>query len=175
MSADLADMQIINKFNKGIRFLLFVIDIFSKYTWVIPLTDEKGITITNTFQKFLKESNRKPSKTWGDKRSEFYNRSMKSFLQNNNIEVYSKHNEGKSVIAERFIGTLKNKIYKYMTSISKNVYIHKLENMAKAKSNTYINSSQEINDKDLRFKIHDIVRVSKYKKDFRKRLCSILV
>ena len=69
--ADLADMQLISKLNKGIRFLLFVIDICSKYAWIIPLKDEKGITITNAFQKDLKESNRKRNKTWVDKGSEF--------------------------------------------------------------------------------------------------------
>ena len=70
----------ISKFNKGCRFLLCVIDIYSKYAWVIPLKDKKGITITNAFQKILDESNRKPSKIWIDKGSEFYNRSMKSWF-----------------------------------------------------------------------------------------------
>ena len=69
--ADLADMQLSSKLNKGIRFLLFVIDICSKYVWIIPLKDEKGITITNAFQKDLKESNPKRNKTWVDKGSEF--------------------------------------------------------------------------------------------------------
>ena len=64
-------MQLISKFNKGFRFLLCVIDIFSKYAWVVPLKDKKGITITNAFQKILKESNRKPNKIWVDKGSEF--------------------------------------------------------------------------------------------------------
>ena len=71
-------MQLISKSNKGFRFLLCVIDIYSKYAWVIPLKDKKGITITNAFQKILKESNRKPNKIWVDKGSEFYNKSMKS-------------------------------------------------------------------------------------------------
>ena len=75
--ADLADMQLINKFNKGFRFLLCVIDIYSKYVWVIPLKDKKGITITNTFQKVLDESNRRPNIIRVDKGSELYNRSMK--------------------------------------------------------------------------------------------------
>ena len=69
----LADMELISKFDKVFRFLLCVIDIFSKYTWVVPLKDKKGITITNAFQKILKESNRKPNKIWVDKGSEFYN------------------------------------------------------------------------------------------------------
>ena len=70
-------MQLISKFNKGFRFLLCVIDIYSKYAWVIPLKDKKGVTITNAFQKMLKESNRKPNKIWVDKASAFYNRSIK--------------------------------------------------------------------------------------------------
>ena len=106
-------MQSISKFNKGIRFLC-VIDIFSKYARVISLKYKKCTTITNAFQKILDESNSKPNKIWIDKGSEFYDRSMKSFLQNNNIEMYSTHNEEKSVVAERFIRILKNKIYKYM-------------------------------------------------------------
>ena len=82
-------------------FVLCVIDIFSKYAWVIPLKDKKRITITDAFQKILEESKYKQKKIWVDKGSEFYNRSMKSFLLNNNIEMHSTHREGKSVIAER--------------------------------------------------------------------------
>ena len=108
---DLAYIQLISKFNRGFRFLLYVIDIYSKYTWVIPLKDKKDTTITNAFQKNLKESNRKPNKIWVDKGSEFYNRSIKSWLEKNDIEMYSTHNEGKCVIAERFIRTSKNKIH----------------------------------------------------------------
>ena len=117
-AADLADMKLINKVNKGFRFLLCVIDIYRKYAWVVPLKDKKGVSIVNAFQSILKKSNRKPNKMWVDKGSELYNRSMKSWLQKNNIEMYSAHNEGKSVVAERFIWTIKNKIYKRMTSIS---------------------------------------------------------
>ena len=70
---DLADMQLLSKYNKGIRFLLCVIDIFSKYAWVVPLKDKKGTSIVKAFQKILKQSNRKPNKIWVDKGSEFYN------------------------------------------------------------------------------------------------------
>ena len=100
-----------NKFNTIFRFLLCVTDIFSQYAWVIPLKDKQGITITNAFQKILRECNYKLNKIWVDKCSKFYNRSMKSWLEKNAIEMYSTHNEGKSAIAERFIRTLKNKIY----------------------------------------------------------------
>ena len=179
--ADLADMQLICKFNKGFIFLLCVIDIYSKYAWVIPLKDKKGITISNTFQKILDESNHKLNKIWIDKSSEFYNRTMKSWLEKNDIEMYSTHNEGKSIIAERFIRTLKNKIYKYMTSISKNVYIDKLDDItnkhnntyhstikmkpADVKSNTYIDSSEDVN---VKLKVGHIVKISKYKNIFAK-------
>ena len=77
----LVDMQIISKFNKGFRFLSCVIDIYSKCVWVIPLKDRKGITITNAFQKILDGPSCKPNKIWVDKGSEFYNRSMKSWLE----------------------------------------------------------------------------------------------
>ena len=92
------------------------------YAWVNPLKDKKGITITNGFQKILDESNHKPNKIWVNKGSEFYDRSIKSFLQNNDIEMYSTHNERKYVIVERFMRTLRNKIYKCMNLNSKNVY-----------------------------------------------------
>ena len=90
------------------------------------MKDKEGITITNPFQITLDESNSKPNKTWSDESSEFYNRSMNSWLQDNGIEMHSTYNEGKYFVAERFIRTLRNKIYKYMTSISNNVYIDKL-------------------------------------------------
>ena len=122
-------------------------------------------------------SNRKPNKIWVDKDSGFYNNSFKKWLQDNNIEMYSTHNEGKSVVAERFIRTLKGKIYKYMTSISKNVYIDKLDDIVDeyndtyhetikmksidVKNNTYINIGKDINDKDSKFQVGDHVRISK--------------
>ena len=133
-SANLAYMQLISKFNKGIFFLLCVINIFSKYAWVIPLKGKKDITIINDFKKILKESNRKPNKIWVDKDSECYNKPMKLWLEK---EMYSTHNKGKSVVAERFLRTLKNKIYKYMTSISKNVCIDKLDDIVNKYNNTY--------------------------------------
>ena len=95
-----------------------VIDFFRKYDWVVPLKNKKGITIINAFQKNLKESNRKPNKIWVGKGSEFYISSFKKWLKDNDIEIYSINNEGKSVVAERFIRNLKTKIYKYLTSIS---------------------------------------------------------
>ena len=182
--ADLADMQLLSKFNKGIKYLLCVIDLFSKYAFVVPLKDKKGISIVNAFQSILNKSKRKPNKIWVDKGSEFYNSSFKKWLQDNDIVMYSTNNEGKSVVAERFIRTLKSKIYKYMTSISKNVYINKLNAIVNkynnkyhttikmkpidVKDNTYINTNKEINYKDPKFNVGDYVRISKYKNIFAK-------
>ena len=112
--ADLAYMQLMGKFNNGFRFLLCVIDVFSKFAWVVPLKDKKGVSIVDAFQKILDKSRRKPNKIWVNKGSEFYNNSFKKWLKDNDIEMYLIHNEGKSVDAERFIRTLKTKIYKYM-------------------------------------------------------------
>ena len=93
------------------------------YLWEIclgyPLKDKIGITTTNAFQKILNEFKRKPNKIWVDKGSQLYNRSMQSWLQDNNIEMYSTQSKGKSVVAERFIRIFKNKIYKHMTTVSK--------------------------------------------------------
>ena len=111
---DLADMQSLSKKNKGIKYLLCAIDLYNKYAFVVPLKDKKGISIVNAFNKTIKKSNRKPNKIWVDQGSEFYNQDFKKCLSSNNIIMYSTYNEGKSVVAERFIRTLKNKLYKHV-------------------------------------------------------------
>ena len=146
------------------------------------MKDKKGITIANAFQKILNESNCKPNKIWVDKGSECYNRSRKSWLKKDFIEIYSAHNEETFFNTERFIRTLKKKIYKYMTSISKSVHNDRLDDIvnrynntyhrtikmkcADVRSSTYIDSSKEINDEDHKFKTGVIVRTSKYKNVF---------
>ena len=177
-------MQLISKFNKGFRFSLCVIDLYNKYAWVVPLKDKKGVSIVNAFQSISKNSKRKPNKIWVHKGSEFYYSHFKKWLKDNSIEMYSPHNEGKCVVAERFIRKIKNKIYKCMTSISKNVYIDKLDDIVHkynnkkhrtikmkpidAKDNTYIDFGKEVNDNDPKFKVGDHVRISKYKNIFAK-------
>ena len=163
----------------GICFLLCVIDIFSECAREIPLKEKKDITITDAFQKILDESNRKPNKIWVDKGSQFYNRSIKSWWGKKWGRNVFNASWRKSVVAERFLKTLKNKIYKYIPSISKIVYVDKLDDIMNkynntyhstikmkpvdVKWNTYINSSQDINDKDRNFKIGDIIAALKYK------------
>ena len=121
-------MQSLRKYNKEIKYLLRANNIFSKHMWVVPLKDKRGISIVNAFQKIISEG-RKPNKIWVDQGGEFYNNLFKRFLKINNIEMYSTYNEGKSVATERFIKTLKNKIFKHMAAISKNVYFDVLEDI----------------------------------------------
>ena len=113
---DLAHMQLITKYNKGIRYLLCAIASFSKYVFVVPLKYGKGTTIVNVFRNILDSSKRKPNKTWVGQGREIFNKSFKKWLKDNNKGMYSTDNEVKSVAGERFIRTLK-KIYKHLTAI----------------------------------------------------------
>ena len=134
--ANLADMQLISKYNKETRLLLCAIDAFSKkYACAFLLKDKKVIAIANASQKALIKSRRKPNKIWVDKGSKFYNRSMKSWLQGSDTEMYSAHNKEKSVVAKRFNKTLKNKFCKYPTLISRNVYNDKLDDIVNQNEN----------------------------------------
>ena len=92
---DLADMQSLSRYNRGFKYLLCDIDLFSKYAWVIPVKDKKGTSIVNAFKKLISKRQRKPNKIWVDQGREFYNQSFKHFLKINNIEIYSTYNEGK--------------------------------------------------------------------------------
>ena len=130
-------MQLISRFNKGFRFLLCFVDIFSTYAWFVPLKDKKGVSVVDAFQKTLDKSASKPNKIQVDKGIEFYDNSLKKWLKNNDIDMYSTNNEGKSVIAERFIRISKTKIYKYMILVLKNVYINKLNDAVDEQNNTY--------------------------------------
>ena len=129
---------------------------------------KKGVTFVNAFQNILDNSMRKPNKIQEDKGSEFYNSSFKKRLKYNETEMYSPNNEGKSVVAKRLIRNLKNKTYKDMTAVSKNVYIDKLDDIVNkynnayhktikmkpidVKDNTYIESIKEVK-KILHFKL----------------------
>ena len=180
---DLADMQSLSRKNKGIKYLLCAIDLFSKYAFVVPLKDKKGISIVNAFDKIIKQSRRKPNKIWVDQGSEFYNNDFKKWLSDNNIIMYSTFNEGKSVVAERFIRTLKNKFYKHMTATGKNVYYDVLDDAVSKYNNTQHSTIKmkpidvknnkrvyidEHNEKAGRFKVGDRVRISKFKNIFAK-------
>ena len=136
------------------------------------------------FENILDDSNRKSNKIWVAHGSEFYNNKFKKFLKEYDIEMYSTFNEGKSVVAERFIKTLKNKIYKHMTTIGENVYFNGLDDIVKKYNNTvhssikmkpkdatddsFVEYSEQTNNKIPKFKVGDNVRISKYKNIFAK-------
>ena len=180
---DLADMQSLSRKDKGIKYLLCAIDLYSKYAFVIPLKDKKGISIVNAFNKIIKQSNRKPNKICVDQGGEFYNNVFEKGLSDNDINMYSTYNEGKSVAAERFIRTLKNKLYKHMTATGKNVYYDVLDDVVNKYNNTKHSTIKikpidvknnkrvyidEHNEKVSKFKVGDRVRISRYKNIFAK-------
>ena len=180
---DLAYMLSLSKYNKGIKYLMRAIYLFNKYLWVVPLKDKRGITIVNVFRKIISKGH-KPNKIWVDKGGKFYNKLFKRFLKINNVDMYSTYYEGKSVVAERFIRRLLNKIFKHMTAVSKTVYFDVLENIVNKYNNTvhrtikmkpidvtfdsYAEYIKDFNEKDLGFKVGDSVRISKYKNIFAK-------
>ena len=184
MGSRCSGMQSLSRKNKGIKYLLCAIDLYSKYAFVIPLKDKKGISIVNAFNKIIKQSNRKPNKIWVDQGGEFYNNIFEKWLSDNDINMFSAYNERKSVVAERFIRTLKNKLYKHMTATGKNVYYDVLDDVV----NKYINTKHstikmkpidvrnnnkrvyidEHNENDSKFKVGDRVRISKFKNIFAK-------
>ena len=157
---------------------------YSKYAFVIPLKGKKGISIVDAFNKIIKQSGKKPNKMWVDQGNEFYNNNFKKWLLDNDIIMYSTYNEGKSVVAERFIRTLKNKFYKHMTTTGKNVYYDVLDDVVNKYNNTKHSTIKmkpidvgdnnkrvyidEHNEKDSRFKVGDRVRISKFKNIFAK-------
>ena len=177
-------MQSVSKKDKGIKYLLCAIDLYSKYAFVVPLKDKKGISIVNAFNKIIKQSNSaKPNKIWVDQGGEFYNPVFKKWLSDNVINIDSTYNEGKSVVAERFIRTLKNILYKYMTASGKNIYYDVLDDVVNEYNSTNHNTIKmkpidigdnkrvyidEHNEKDSRFKVGDRVRMSKFKNIFAK-------
>ena len=184
-AADLADMTALNKDNEGVNFLLLVIDIFSKYGWIVPLKNKKGETVANALKTIFKE--RKPEKLWTDKGREFYNKDVKDL-----VELYSTENEEKSSIVERWIRTIKEKMWKYFTDNNTYNYMDVLPELVEDYNNTVhsstkltpIDASKEeneltvwrnlypdrykINNLTPKFSVGDEVRITKKKKVFEK-------
>ena len=187
-AADLVEMQKFAKLNKGYRYLLTCIDIFSKFSWVIPLKDKKGITIKNALQKIFKE--RKSNFLWTDNGKEFYNKQVQDLLNENNIKLYSTNNsEIKSAVVERFNRTFKNMMYKKFTENNNTIFYNILDELVNNYNNKYhstikmspIEGSKKINENKIkniynfektkkpgRFKIGDRVRLSLEKNIFEK-------
>ena len=184
-AVDLADMKAFTKFNRGIKYLLAVIDVFSKYGYLIPLKDKTGKSVASALKTIFKE--RKPEKLWVDKGKEFYNKDVKEL-----IELYSTENEEKSSVVERWIRTMKEKMWKYFTTNSTSVYINVLLGLVREYNNTRhssikmtpVEASKKKNeltvwrnlypnrlniiDINPKFSIGDKVRISKKKELFEK-------
>ena len=184
-AADLADMTALSKDNEGVNFLLLVIDIFSKYGWIVPLKNKKGETVANALKTIFKE--RKPGKLWTDKGREFYNKDVKDL-----VELYSTENEEKSSIVERWIRTIREKMWKYFTDNNTYNYMDVLPELVEDYNNTVhsstkltpIDASKEeneltvwrnlypdrykINNLTPKFFVGDEVRITKKKKVFEK-------
>ena len=187
-AADLVEMQKFAKLNKGYRYLLTCIDIFSKYSWVIPLKDKKGITIKNALEKIFNE--RKSKFLWTDKGKEFYNKQVQDLLNENNIKLYPTNNsEIKSAVIERFNRTFKNMMYKKFTENNNTIFYNILNELVNNYNNKYhstirmtpIQGSKKINENKIKniynfektkklgkFKIGDRVRISLEKNIFEK-------
>ena len=187
-AADLVEMQKFDKLNKGYRYLITCIDIFSKFAWVIPLKDKKGITIKNALQKIFNK--RKPKFLWTDRGTEFYNKQVQDLLNENNIKLYSTNNsEIKSAVVERFNRTFKNMMYKKFTENNNTIFHNILNGLVNNYNNKYhstikmspIEGSKKINEKKIKniynfektkkpgkFKVGDRVRLSLEKNIFEK-------
>ena len=186
-SADLVFMDKLSKWNKGFKYLLTVIYVFSKFAWAIPLKDKKGSSITTAFADIVKKYKRKPKYLWVDKGSEFYNKTFKEWLLQNDIELYSTFNEGKAVVIERLNRTLKSRMYKQFTIQNNTIWYNIVDKLVNDYNNTkhssikmtpveaskkknegtvYFNlyGDMEQSSSKPKFKIGDKVRISKYKR-----------
>ena len=140
-AADLADMRAFAKYNNGNTFLLLVIDTFNKYGWIIPLKNKKGETVVKAFKTIFEEG-RIPEKLWTDKGKEFYNEKMDDLRKLYDIELYSTENEEKSSIVERWIRTMKEKMWKYFTDNNTYKYIDVLPDLVEDYNNTVHSSTK---------------------------------
>ena len=134
-AADLVEMQKFNKWNKGVKYLLLVTDIFSKYGWIKPLRDKKTESVSKAFDEIFK-SKRKPKMLWTDKGSEFISRHFKDFLSKKRIKLCHTENEEKSSIVERWSKTIKNKMWKMFTTNNNTVYWDKIDKLVDDYNNT---------------------------------------
>ena len=179
-------MRLHEKQNKGFKYLLTVIDVYSKFAWTYPLKVKTGKQMIALFEKIFRE--RKPKKLWTDLGTEFINKDFKKFLADNDVELYHTFNEGKAVVIERFNRTLKEKMWRYFTETKNNKYLDILPKLLHNYNNTIhstikmtpTEASKEENTKDKifyvpqitkenpKFKIGDRVRIYKYKKLFAK-------
>jgi len=131
-AADLVEMQAFSESNRGVRYLLTVIDVFSKYGWMLPLKVKTGKSVADAFKEIFKKSKRKPEKLWTDKGREFYNKHVKEL----GVELYSTENEEIFSVVERWNRTMKEKMFKYFTANNTNKYIDVLDDFVERYNHT---------------------------------------
>ena len=135
-AADLVEMQKFSKWNKGVKYLLMVIDVFSKYGWINPSKDNKTESVSEAFDEIFKSSKRKPKMLWTGKGSEFISKHFKEFLKREGIKLYHTENEKKSSVVERWNKTMKNRMWKVFTVNNNTVYWDKLDKLVKYQNET---------------------------------------
>ena len=123
--------------NKGYKYILTVIDVYSKYAWAVPLKDKKGDTVTEAFKYIVKNCKRKPRHIWCDRGKEFYNKHMDIWLKNNNINRYSTYSEAKSCVTERFNRTLKERMWKRFTAENTRNWLEMLDELLNGYNNSF--------------------------------------
>lgn len=133
--ADLADVQNLSEYNNGIKFLLVIVDVFSRFMWVRPLKDRKAKSVIEAFQDILRDP-RRPKAIRTDKGSEFYNRYLQQYLREQDIKIFYALNETKANFAERYIQTLKKRLYRYFTHLQKNKYLDILQDVVRSINDT---------------------------------------
>ena len=150
--ADLVDLSAYAQYNKGFKWLLTCIDIFSKSAWAIPLKNKSGSTLLNAFQTLFKDSGRLPRNLQTDKGSEFYNRLVKTFLKEKGVHLFSTENETKASVVERFNRTLKTKMWRYFTANSTYKYMDVLPSLLESYNTTHHRTidraPDEVNEKN---------------------------
>ena len=136
-AADLVEMGKFSKWNKGTKYLLMVIDVFSKFGWIRPLKDKRGQTVADAFRSIFAErsgaepskARRKPKMLWTDKGSEFFNGIMKDLLHKNGVKLYTTENEEKSSVVERWNRTMKEKLFRMFSANNNTIYFDKLDEL----------------------------------------------
>ena len=136
-TADLVNMSLYSRSNSCYKYLLTVVDVFSKYGWIVPLKTKTGKEVAMAFQELFATTNASPSRLWMDKGTEFYNQQLKRVLTAKNVTLYSTESEEKSSVVERWNRTMKNIMWKYFTTNNRHKYIDVLPSMVEKYNNTY--------------------------------------
>ena len=184
--SDLVEMQKFAKWNKGYRYLLMVLDVFSKYGWIVPLKNKKGESVAEGFKKIFTEG-RVPKRLWVDKGSEYYNSHVKNLMKSKGVEMYSTENEEKSSVCERWNRTIKTEMWKQFTIQNNTQYLDILPHIVEKYNNrkhrsikmSPVEASKKKNEDEVfmnlfgdlrqvkiepKFTVGDHVRITKFKR-----------